>query len=472
MVKPSEWIVYRKSALSWLHSALFWKTLGIYILFSSVALILWLLFLDEPTERKIASGVWFCMTVCVAVSIAVALGPAQQLFRVLQLPYESSEHRELLAILQNRSDDVGDAACALAKRDAERLRQLQDVNQLVKHSQATATQLSAMMQAMVEGVIAVDSDERILFANRVACEMLEIDASAIQKRLIFECLRVRHVQETLQEALLLGEPATVEFRLRRNDAQVILVASPIPGSGAVLVLHDVTEVRRLESMRRDFVSSVSHELKTPLTVIQACTETLLDGTIEEPDVARRFLGQIEEQSERLLQLILGMLQLARVESGEHMLSSEPVDLFEISDCIVSQLMPVADGKQISLTLNGVSELFVLGDYQALRTVVGNLVDNALKYTPQGGSVTVTLHAGDTGNSLRVSDTGVGISEADQERVFERFYRVERDRNRERGGTGLGLAIVKHLLQAMNAEIHLCSALGKGSTIDVVFPFRD
>lgn len=472
MGKPSTGLVYRKLALSWLYSALFWKTLGIYILFSFLALILWLLLLEDESARRVAGGVWLCMTFCAGVAIAVALGPAQRLFRVLQLPYESAEHRELLAILQNQSDDVGDAACALAKRDAERLRQLQDVNQLVKHSQSTATQLSAMMQAMVEGVIAVDSDERILFANRVACEMLEIDASTIQKRRIFECLRVRHVQETLQEALLQGEPATVEFRLRRNDAQVILVASPIPGSGAVLVLHDVTEVRRLESMRRDFVSSVSHELKTPLTVIQACTETLLDGTIDEPDVARRFLGQIEEQSERLLQLILGMLQLARVESGEQMLSSEPVDLFEISDCIVSQLTPVAAGKQIALTLNGAAEMFVLGDYQALRTVVGNLVDNALKYTPEGGSVTVTLSSDDTANRLRVCDTGVGISKADQERVFERFYRVERDRNRERGGTGLGLAIVKHLVQAMNAEIHLSSTLGKGSTIDIVFPFRD
>ena len=239
-----------------------------------------------------------------------------------------------------------------------------------------------------------------------------------------------------------------------------------------MVLADVTEVRKLESMRRDFVSGVSHELKTPLTVIQACTETLLDGALADEDAAKRFLRQIEEQSERLLQLILGMLQLARLESGEQVFDEEPVDLYSVADQVIKAMLPVAAGKQISLTLVGEQELFVLADFQAVRTVAGNLIDNALKYTPDGGSVSVELKSDDASNSLIVKDTGVGISETDQKRIFERFYRVERDRNRERGGTGLGLSIVKHLCQAMHADVSLHSAAGKGATIEVRFPFRD
>ncbi|MEZ6133158.1 MAG: ATP-binding protein [Planctomycetaceae bacterium] len=472
LAKPFVNVVHRKSALSWLKSALFWRMLGIYFLLSLPALILAVLILDNGSQRTVAVVCWLSGLAIMMASTAITTGPIRDLLHVLMLPWESSEYRELLSRLQGRSDDVGDAAGFLAKRDSEHQRQLRDVKLLMSQSQSSATQLSAVMQAMVEGVIAVDKDERILFANRVACRLLEVETSAIQNRLIFECVRNKHLQETLQEALATGETATVEFHLTRKDAQISLVASPIAGGGAVLVLADVTDVRRLESMRRDFVSGVSHELKTPLTVIQACTETLLDGAIDEPDIAKRFLGQIEEQSERLLQLILGMLQLARVESGEQMLDIEPVDLFEVVEQVVSQMRPVAESKHIALDSNGESELFVMGDYQAIRTIVGNLVDNALKYTPEHGSVSVLLLTSDTAAVLRVIDTGVGISRKDQERIFERFYRVERDRNRERGGTGLGLAIVKHLCQALGAEVQLQSTPGKGSTIDITFPFRD
>ena len=167
-----------------------------------------------------------------------------------------------------------------------------------------------------------------------------------------------------------------------------------------------------------------------------------------------------------------MLQLARLESGEQVFEEEPIDLFAVADQVIKAMMPVAEGKHIKLSLVGETELFVLADFQAIRTVAGNLIDNAIKYTPEGGSVTVHLVAAEDANVLRVVDTGVGIAEKDQKRIFERFYRVERDRNRERGGTGLGLSIVKHLCQAMHADVSLKSAAGKGATIEVRFPVSE
>ena len=417
-------------------------------------------------------AIWAVGTVCLAFTAANVVRPVGLLTQALQAREDSRQRRDVMNRLTARNDEPGDAARALARIDAERSVDHQNIEERQQQVRLSATQLSAVLQAMEEGVLAVAADERVLFANKAAGRLLNLDPVAIEGRMVFECLRISHVHEAVKEAITAAESVSVEFRLPRSEIMVAMVASPLATGGVVLVLVNVTEVRRMESMRRDFVSGVSHELKTPLTVIQACTETLLDGAIDEPETAKRFLGQIEQQSERLLQLILGMLQLARVESGQQLLDDEPVDVFNIADDVVAEMRPVAEGKRIALDLAGEKELFVLGDYQAIRTIVGNLVDNALKYTNEGGEVRVVLQTDTSGNSLCVTDTGVGISQTDQERVFERFYRVERDRNRERGGTGLGLAIVKHLSQSMGAEVNLTSTPGKGSSISIRFPFRE
>lgn len=236
----------------------------------------------------------------------------------------------------------------------------------------------------------------------------------------------------------------------------------------MIVVRDVSEVRQLEAMRRDFVSGVSHELKTPLTVIQACTETLLNGALEDGEVARRFLSQIEEQAERLLQLILAMLQLARVESGSEILHVEELELVDLADDVVDAFRTVAENRGVQLGRLGVTSLAVRADEQAVRTILSNLVDNAIKHTPAGGEVLVELRASADGPTLVVRDTGSGIPEELLGRIFERFYRVEKDRSRERGGSGLGLAIVKHLCQALQANLQVRSRLNEGSEFTVRF----
>lgn len=417
-------------------------------------------------------AMWLWGFVSVPIIAAIFISPLQRLADVLKTNDDSVQRRKNLSELRQRRDEISEAAIAVGQIDEDRAKTRANAAQREQQAQESTRQLSAVLQAMVEGVLAVDGTERLMFANTAACTMLEMPPENLQGRLVYDCVRSSNVQEAVREAVGQRAIVNIECRLPRNDALVKLVASPLAGGGAVVVLEDVTEVRKLETMRQDFVNGISHELKTPLTVIQACTETLLDEANDDIDASKRFLGQIQQQAERLLQMILGMLQLARVESGEQVLDKEPVDLFGIARDVVAEMKPVAEGTQRTLQLLGESELFVLGDYQAIRTVIGNLVDNALKYTTEGGNVSVTLAVEDTANLVQISDNGIGIPVEDQNRVFERFFRVQRDRNRDRGGTGLGLAIVKHLCEAMGAEIKLTSDHGKGSKFEIRFAFND
>ncbi|MCR9200896.1 MAG: ATP-binding protein [Planctomycetaceae bacterium] len=468
--------------MNWLKSPLFWKITGTYAVLSGVGLVGLLVTISgratdaDPASGAIAqAGVSAAITVYILALMAVAIVTAGLTSHLASLVTSTRPYQDpviasnLLTRLVGRNDELSTLA--------ERLQEfVTDRNEASKSSitrlVVSSERLNTVLQAMTEGVIAIDEKESIQFANHAVCRMLELSAGRVEGRLIFEAVRNTHVHDAVRQALTEGRTTTVEFKVPRNESRLALAATPIDSGGAVLVLADVTEMRKLEAMRRDFVSGVSHELKTPLTVIQACTETLLHGAMEDRAAAERFLVQIEEQADRLLQLIIGMMQLARLESGEQIFHKEAVDLRPISDKAVSLMQTVADSRSINLQVRGVEELFVLSDHQATRTIVDNLVDNALKYTPEGGSVTLELIEEPSQNTLKVIDTGQGIPEGDHERVFERFYRVERDRSSETGGTGMGLAIVKHLCQAVGADVTLESQQGAGTTFSVTFPITE
>ena len=478
----------------WLKSPLFWKTVGIYLLLSALALGGLIVTLSQTPgdagsqqsqpdssvkppilkregEHAVRGAVvaWVCGTACLVFVAVTIVSPVRLLLQIVTSREDSLERRQLLSRLGERGDEFGAIAESLTGHELEQQQNLSDEREQNLDIRSTATQLSAILQTMADGVIAVDRDERVLFANQVAGRLLDIDITDIEGRPLFEVVRTRHLLDAVRETLTDGDEVMVEFHVPQRDTYLSLVVSPGAENAAVLLLRDNTEARRLETMRRDFVSGVSHELKTPLTVIQACTETLLEGDVDDLETRRKFLQQIDEQSERLLQLILGMLQLARAESGAHVLAQEPVDLQEVVMTTLRGLRPVAEGRDITLTVEGLDELFVLGDFAALQTVAGSIVDNAIKYTPDGGWVKIELASDSEALILRVADNGIGIPLKDQVRVFERFYRVDRDRNRDRGGTGLGLAIVKHLCQAMQADIALDSDTGRGCIIEVRFP---
>lgn len=345
-----------------------------------------------------------------------------------------------------------------------------DVRQLRQSGQ----QLSSLLGTMSEGVVAVDNRGRILFANNAARGLLEFATPDTVGRPLLEAVRNRAVHDAVEQAFGNAEPTRSEVEVGAQARRVVAVhASRLPGEpspGVLVVLHDVTELRRLENLRQEFVANVSHELKTPLTVIAASAETLLDGALGDPAHNVAFVRRIAEQADRLHQLILDLLSVARIESGQSRFEIAVVPVVPLVEGCLAQFAAKAAAKQIALAAESPSEaISVSADEEGLEQILSNLVDNALNYTPAEGRVTIRWQAIDDAVTIDVSDSGIGISPEDQARVFERFYRVDKARSRELGGTGLGLSIVKHLAQAFGGSVSVRSELGRGSTFSVRLP---
>ncbi|MEN8149761.1 MAG: ATP-binding protein, partial [Planctomycetota bacterium] len=341
-------------------------------------------------------------------------------------------------------------------------------------------ELRAILGSMLEGVVAVDREERIFHLNRIAAEILSTRAEDAIGGRIWEIARIQPLAETIAGVLEDETGHTREARITdgSRDRILELIASPlrdIRGDlvGAVLVLHDVTELRRLELIRRDFVVNVSHELKTPLTAIRGFVETLIDDPEIDRETAAGFLGRVNDQVLRLSTLVTDLLVLSRVESEGEALERRPVDLRGILRECAGRLSPESRGRDIEFVLElPKGDVTILGDDESLRQVVDNLLDNALKYTPDGGRVDLRLlRAGDE-VAIEVEDTGIGIDGRHVDRIFERFYRVDKARSRELGGTGLGLSIVKHITNAHGGRVAVVSETGRGSTFRVSLPAHE
>lgn len=419
-----------------------------------------------------AVTVWLCGFLCMCVVAAGVVGPLQSMSVNLKNTADQSQRENMLLTISDRLDELGQVAGSLHELEEDRQNQISQLQLTERRARSSADLLTTVLDSMIEGVIAIDLEQRIVFLNAASRQLLGIGSVIGVGNRLYEAVRMPAFLETVQAAMDSEEQQSLEYRSIREQTDQMMVSIPIPKgpyAGAVIVVRDISELRRMEAMRRDFVSGVSHELKTPLTVIQACTETLLNGALEDSSAALRFLKQIDEQSERLLQLILSMLQLARVESGQLVLRPERVDVTELIRDVCTSFQTVADSAGIRLILATEGACSVVIDQQALRTILNNLVDNALKYSPAGGMVRLSLMPGRNEVTVSVSDTGSGIPEELLGRIFERFYRVERDRSRNRGGSGLGLAIVKHLCQAIGARISVRSIVGSGSDFRVTLP---
>ena len=341
--------------------------------------------------------------------------------------------------------------------------------------------LRVVLGGMSEGVIAIDPRRRLLFANQSADLLFNLGPHAVG-RLVLELIRSPQFQEAVDATLDGAEAYRGEISLpnrehpARSSPRVLAIQGAVlPGeepSGAVLVFHDVTDLRRLERMRQDFVANVSHELKTPLASIKAYTETLLDSALHDEEVNVRFLHRIEEQADRLNQLILDLLRLARLESGQAVFHHEPLDVAEILESCVETLRSRAESKELTLVLDlgPVDETTrVVADSEAFHQVFDNLIDNAIKYTPEGGSIQVIGQVDANWVAITVADSGIGIPRDDLPRIFERFYRVDKARSRDLGGTGLGLSIVKHVVGSIGGQISVDSRLGEGTRFRVQLP---
>jgi two-component system phosphate regulon sensor histidine kinase PhoR len=396
----------------------------------------------------------------------------------------------VLALVAGRSvarplTDIAAAARSIAEGAAPRFPRsgISDVDTLVQALRQMHRQLAgrfdelrreqaesaALVESMIEGVIAADGRGRIVTANGAARRLLGYAPDEPLPDLP-ELFRVKAAREGV-DAVLRGEP--VQDRQLEMDALVVLMnARPLPNGGAVLVLHDLTELRRLETVRRDFVANVSHELKTPLTSISGYAETLL-GDSADPETTQRFLRTILTNARRMQRLVDDLLDLSRIEAGRWHPTLSEVDVGAAARESWAALATRAETHHIELAMDIAPDAStVSADLDAVRQVLTNLMENSLRYTPDGGRITCITRRQNGAVTVSIRDNGAGITREHLPRIFERFYRADQSRSRVEGGTGLGLAIVKHLVEAHGGRVTAESEPGSGTMVICVFPDVD
>lgn len=337
------------------------------------------------------------------------------------------------------------------------------------------TKQQTVFNSLVEGLLILDEDGRVQFANPTLERLFGVGHD-IRGLTLLEALRSHQLHEVARQTLQSGRVTDFELVLPGATERVLQVNATTfrdpdrAHAGTVFVFHDLTRLKQLENLRKEFVANVSHELRTPLSLIKGYVETLLDGAKDDPAVATRFLQTIEKHADRLTFLIEDLLTISRLESGQVLLNFQTLDLRSQADAVVDDLANRAAERQVALLNEVPAGLGVRADGDRLQQVLFNLVDNAIKYGRAGGQVRLgarRLNA-ETVESW-VADDGPGIPPEAGERVFERFYRVDRARSRDAGGTGLGLSIVKHIIQAHGGEVRLQSEPGKGATFFFTLP---
>jgi len=376
----------------------------------------------------------------------------------------------------NQNDEVGklgEAFNRMAKSSAGRMTEIT----------TERNRLAMIITGMTEGVIAVDQQQKIIHINHAAARLLQLSMTHSIGQPIWEQVRITEIMEALEQAI--SSRDTVKTQMRRpgkGDDQVVDIYAAVlideqdsqhrgTLSGAIIVFNDISELDRLERVRRDFVANASHELKTPITAIRGIAETILGDEEMNADVKRSFVGKINTQSKRLSALVSDLMALSRLESAQNSSQFHPLDLTALTRQSIAAIKSACGEKQLTIHTQMASQeaLMIAGDKQAIGQLIDNLLSNAVEYTPTGGLITVTLARQVDRVELLIADSGVGISQQYQQRIFERFYRVDKARSRELGGTGLGLSIVKNIVEQHGGSITVESQPGKGSTFTVSLP---
>jgi two-component system phosphate regulon sensor histidine kinase PhoR len=370
--------------------------------------------------------------------------------------------------LDRRHDELADLSGTLNQTAAQ-------LDATIRALTEERNQSGAVLTSMVEGVVVISPNQRVIFCNAAFRRALRLGDIPWNDRPVVEVIpnadllsyiRKAHAENTA----VTSELVTGSLETRSFSVTVTPVRSGDRTSGSVVVLHDITEIRRLERARRDFVANVSHEFKTPLTAIQGFAETLLSGALEDADHNRRFLEIIREHAIRLGCLTEDLLKLAQIEAGKLDLHFQSIAIQSVIQACLETSRLRADQKNLTLTADSGADLPpVRGDAASLRQVLQNLLDNAVRYAPPGGHVWIRAGVRDKEIVVSVTDEGPGIPKVEQERIFERFYRADAARSRESGGTGLGLSIAKHLVEAHGGRIRVESEVGHGATFQVFLP---
>ncbi|MFN7732911.1 MAG: sensor histidine kinase [Pirellula sp.] len=334
-------------------------------------------------------------------------------------------------------------------------------------------QAETVLAAMPVGILAFTSELKLWFANRAGIDLLDLQSRMKAKSPLVELIRNPRILELMSESQRTAQSMDLDVEMPQRSMVLRLRATPLSaasfaadpsGSPAMLlVVSDETRLRQLENYRRDFTANVSHELKTPLAAIKAYAETLLMGALDEEDTRERFVRSIGDQASRLEELILGLLRLTRLQTLPDKIALSPISLADLVRTLIHEQTPIARSKGIEIQILGMDDACrVFADHESLRTIVGNLLSNAIRYSKPQGEVTIESNAEGAWVELSIRDRGIGIPAEDLDRIFERFYTVDKARTKDVGGTGLGLAIVKHLTAAMGGTIRVESQLGVGS----------
>ena len=367
-----------------------------------------------------------------------------------------------------------------AKFNAQAERRMAEIEVSQRKQQQTSldaqAQQKVLFDSMLEGLLLLDRSRKIYLANRAFKNLFGVKAE-LRGKTVVEALRLHELDELLQRAETEKQVLDYEIKLPGLSERWLQVnAAAITNAagerdGTILVFHDLTRLKQLERQREEFVANVSHELRTPLSLIKGYVETLLDGARDNPEVAERFLKIIERNANRLDLLIQDLLTISALESGRMKLELSPVDLHALADKVLTFLHTKAENKNVTL-VNELPELAINADANRLDQVLANLVDNAIKYGRAEGKVIVGgKKLADGALEIFVRDDGPGIPAEAIDRVFERFYRVDKARSRDQGGTGLGLAIVKHIVHAHGGEVRVESELGNGATFFFMLPSK-
>lgn len=424
----------------------------------------------------VLKGLWFSLGLAMAVAFLISGWISYVLARKFTRPIEASIEVSNRLIEKDYDSRVHINASGELRQLAKAINNLahnlkQQMNEIDENEQ----QLTAVLENMDSGVMLIQTSGRIMLVNRAMEEMTGLSSGKLIGKRHIEAGKSFGLSQLIDRSLKTGERFRDEVHLyypkeRILDAHI----APYVGEsgelrGVVAVLHDVTETRRLEQIRSEFVANVSHELKTPVTSVKGFAETLLDGAMYDEATLREFLKIIYDESDRLHRLISDILDLSRIEQHRIPLKMEQLNVVDVITETAQTMRKRIEKKQLELVLPQKRHVMMEADKDRLRQILLNLVTNAIAYTPDKGRIEISLIERENELDLIVSDTGIGISEKDLPRIFERFYRVDKARSRQSGGTGLGLAIVKHLVESYHGKIRVESEEGKGSTFIVTLP---
>ncbi|MDD5617704.1 MAG: ATP-binding protein, partial [Candidatus Omnitrophica bacterium] len=411
-------------------------------------------------RKTVLTALLFALCLAFVLGSVLAAASVRSIKKIIRACRKFSAGDFSYRIFEDSDDEIGELAKTLNKMS-------QDIEDKISEIKLQNQKLGAVFNSMIEGVIVLDKDNRIVSVNSTIESIFSVSKEQSQGKFFLEAIPNNDIYEIINRVLGKAEYISQEISLVWPVRRIFQVnACPIfekdKVNGCLLVIHDITEIRKLESMRRDFVANVSHELRTPLTSIKGFIETLLEGALEDKENSRQFLNIIKEHSERLNSLINDLLELSHIESGEMKLEIEDLKLKEIFDKVLSGFKAKLNKKKIEVENNLSPGLLVRIDKDKIEQVATNLIDNAVKFNQEKGSI--KIYSQDFNNEVKiiVEDSGIGIPPKDLPRIFERFYRVDKARSRELGGTGLGLSIVKHIVELHGGSVGVESTEGLGS----------